>query len=456
MIGTLGFVITLGLVFSVRGSALMEQQLRSRLQQIAAVSAQQFNPKPLERIHSKVDMEKPEFRTVVDQLRGIRDSVTNIRFVYIMRKTNDPKMLQFIADADSLATVEQLDKNMNGVVDEEEEGSYPGEAYSIEGIPALHEEAFTRPTVDAEVTYDQWGALISGYAPIRDGSKTIAVLGIDMDAKEFAELRQSIFSPVLFLLFILAAGFMVGYMLIYMWTRRVEEMRHMEEERTGMLRLTSHQLGELLTIFQWSLEDLHNKDLPQGDHDQALHNVETGVRRLRNILDTLRTAARIDAGIFPFKPEPVYLRDCIMETVHGMSFILQKKNHRIVFALNQDIHLNIDRHLTKDVIHELLQNASDFSEPGKEITVSSSIVSGMAIVSVQDKGCGIPKKDLPRIFSKFVRGSNAHLSRPDGYGLGLFIARRIVERMGGEMWVDSDEGKGTMVSFSLPLNSAFS
>lgn len=450
----LGCMVALGIVFYVRGGSLMEQQVRSKLREVAAVAAQQFDGGTLELIQQKEDMEKPEFSQIVRRLQSVRAASPDIRFVYIMRRTDDANTLQFVADADSISTPDQLDHDKSGEVDTDEEASYPGDTYDISDAPALQEEAFLRPTVDEEVTTDQWGTFISGYAPIldRDG-KAVAILGVDMDAKHFLSVSRSIFSPILFLLSFLAALLLAGYAMVFIWMRKNEGQRTMDQERAGILRLTSHQLGELLTIFQWSLEDIKNNEVGEEDRKSAIKNIETGTGRLRHIMGVLRSASRVEAGEFAYKPEWVYLRDVIMDAVRGMDPALKQKKLKVSFNLDGNLRLQLDKHLIDNVLRELLQNAADFSLPGAAITVSCLRHKKNAIVTVQDKGCGIPKQDLPRIFTKFVRGSNAHLSRPDGYGLGLFIAQRIIERAGGDMWIDSLEGEGTTVSFSLPVTA---
>ncbi len=449
------FAVLLGIGFYMRGRTLMEELLKERLRDTAAVAVQQFDPAMIASIKGEASMESAQFRDVVARLRTVRASVPGIQYAYIMRKTSEPGMLEFVADADSLSPDTELDANGNGEVEEDEEASYPGDTYDISDIPALQEEAFLRASVDEDITVDQWGYLISGYAPIvgKDG-RPVAVLGIDMNAAEYLRLSNSIFSPVVFLLLCVMSTLFAGYVLVFMRNRRMEALERMDRERSGVLLLTSHQLGTPLTIFQWSLESIRENVAKGGDPadiGKDLESMETGCGKLKDILGNLRTASRAESGNFPYKPESGYLRNLIVGVVHDLGAQLRHKNQTVTMDLDGNLHLAFDRQLIGDVVRELILNASTFS-PGKSvITVTAKQARGMARVEVTDTGTGISKKDMPRLFQKFMRGDNAHLAQPDGNGMGLFIAQRVIEKAGGKIWAESEPGQGTCVTFTLPL-----
>ena len=104
-----------------------------------------------------------------------------------------------------------------------------------------------------------------------------------------------------------------------------------------------------------------------------------------------------------------------------------------------------------DVLHSLIHNAMHFSPEGATITVKAAYKKKMVLVQVIDRGAGVPKKDLEKLFTKFARASNATVHHPYGTGLSLYRAKGIVEKGGGKMWIESIEGKGTIVRFTLPV-----
>ncbi len=440
----------IGVLFFVRGQVLMREQLRERLRSTAAAAAMQFDGDAVDSIREEADMETLAFHDVVQRLRAIREDVPDIRYAYIMRKTDDPDIMTFVADADMLRTPGELDVNGNGTVDEDEEPSGFAEEYDVSEMPTLKLSAFTLPSVDKEVTEDRWGKLISGYAPIRAANGVVvATLGLDMDADQYVALSQSIFSPVALLLIALAVV-TIGSAIVLIGSRKqVENMHRIEAERSGLLRLAFHQLGGPLSIIKWSLELLH-EDAPPAAR-QVLTNMDEGVSRLNNILHTLHEADLVHEGKVQYKAEEATLNDIAKGVLEEFAPHAERRKQKISAEYGPGITMKLDRKLIAGVIRELLNNAVDFSFDGGEITVKTSAQDGWAQLDVVDRGCGIPKQDVPRIFSEFERGSNAATYKPDGSGLGLYIVRGIIERAGGTIWVKSREGHGTTVSFRLPI-----
>lgn len=449
-------VVFLGVFFFLHGQSLMKSQLEEKLRNTAAMAAMQFNAPAISRIKGRQSMDTPEFRDIVSRLRRIRGEIPEIRFAYIMRQTENPDELEFVADADSLATPQELDRNMNGIVDTNEEGSYPGDSYDITDIPALRGQAFQAPSVDPEFTHDQWGTLMSAYAPVRDKSgRPVAILGIDMNADDFLALTRSIFSPVAFLLLVIAGSMLTMLIAIFLWRRRSETFRRIEAERSGLMLLTFHQIGGPLTIFRWSTEALleaakHGCEPLQQAVEEYADDMQTGVARLAGILDVLKEASLVEAGTLAYTRQTVPLSGIVDSSVWQLQNDLQSHEQRVDAHVPRDISVTVDPVLIGGVLRELLQNAITFSPKKCVISLTAKRNRNMVTVDIRDTGCGIDTHDLPRLFQKFARGTNAHLHRTDGSGLGLYIAKGIIERAGGEIWMKSKIGEGTTVTFTLP------
>ena len=101
------------------------------------------------------------------------------------------------------------------------------------------------------------------------------------------------------------------------------------------------------------------------------------------------------------------------------------------------------------ILLNLLQNAQKFSAPDSPIQVTAHAQDGTVMVSITDQGIGIAPEDLPRIFDRFYRVE--HIRKAEGTGLGLYITKRLVEAHGGQIWVESEVGKGSTFSFTLPV-----
>lgn len=445
--------------FYLRSRGVIDSLVKDRLRNEAAIAALQFTGEELTAIRTPADMSTPHFGELVWRLNDIRARTPGIRFAYIMRKTPDPLTLEFVVDADALSTSEQLDRNGNGVVDSFEVPGLPGETYSIADMPALRGPAFAGPATDEDITTDQWGYSLSGYAPIRTISgSTMAILGIDMMAEDYAASLQSIFSlQSLFL--VLFGGMVLTAAIVWATVRhRLRILHHLDDERRWLLQLILHQVGTPLTIFKWGAESLREMipHLPAEVAKEATENIlimEDGVSRLQHVAEVLLAADRIQENSMSVTPESVSLKSVVEEMVAGITPQLQNRGQRIQVVLPVDCTLMLDRRLLSGVLRELLDNAMIYSQKNGVIELKVNRTNHHVEVSVTDHGVGVPRDDLPRMFERFSRGSNSGKYDPNGTGMGLYIARGIVERFGGRITAESSEGKGTTVTFALPVAS---
>ncbi len=172
------------------------QRLQDRVLAIASTGALQFKESDIEAVYEPDDMKKSEYANLIATLNLVRRSNPGIQYAYVMRPTNDPANMAFVADADSLNPSEKKDLNGDGVIDDADALSPLGEIYALTEDP-LMEEGLERPT--AGLAVNQWGSFISGYAPIRGQSgQAIAILGVDFFATELDKLSAESFTPIYF------------------------------------------------------------------------------------------------------------------------------------------------------------------------------------------------------------------------------------------------------------------
>jgi hypothetical protein len=196
-------VMTFGLYANNRNLNL--QRMKDKVLAIASTGALQFDAKDIDAVWKPEDVNKPEYANLVATLNRIRRSNTDIQFVYLMRKTNDPMKMAFIADADAIYTNQKKDLNHDGVFNEADEISYPGQLYDDDEYPQINTAL---DTALVGIGTDQWGTFVSSQAPIRDeNGNAVAVIGVDMFASKLDDLSANTFTPVfvfggLFALFI--------------------------------------------------------------------------------------------------------------------------------------------------------------------------------------------------------------------------------------------------------------
>lgn len=438
-----------------RSRSIMQEQLRAELKHAAALSAVSMDGDVIDSFTGPPALFQPAYGDMIRYLRNLRTAFPHIRYAYVMRRTDQPHILAFVGEADTLASDEELDRNGNGVVDPDEEATYPGESYDASDVPALLGPAFEAPVADEEITVDQWGALISGYAPIRrrDGS-VAAVLGLDMTADHYLRLSTTVFSPVALTLLLLGGVLSAVFIQQTVHRRRMEAYAQLEAERSALLDLTTHQLGMPLATFKWWVEILRD----QGDEKNAdaLKELEEGISRMDDIVASLEEASQLRGDLGAYVPTTTNLSSAVRRVLADMDDVIRR--HRATVALDlpaQCPSVMIDRQLFHGVLREILHNAVSYGSEGSTVRLAVRVTDKKHVeIDVTDHGCGIPADDLPYVFDKFRRGSNAAVHRPVGNGLGLFIAQRVMEKAGGSIRIESRLNEGTTVTLRLPVKHA--
>ncbi|MFH1010722.1 MAG: hypothetical protein V1784_05750, partial [bacterium] len=168
-------VLVISLLYR-QSQTVLKERLRERLEAIASTASLQFNPSDIEKIQTEEDLNSDEMKRVLKIMQRVRDNNSDLRYIYIWRKTDTPNILKFVADAEM---IDPIDIDGNGKIEGEEIPPAPGEDYDISETMSVL-EGFDHPFALRDFISDRWGTFLSGYAPIRDESgKAIAILGID-------------------------------------------------------------------------------------------------------------------------------------------------------------------------------------------------------------------------------------------------------------------------------------
>lgn len=443
-----GAVVLLSSVVYQQSHQAMQELLDDALRTSAALAAQQFTGEELDAITGQESMETELFISMVDRLKDIRSYVPNIQFAYIMRRTEDPMVLEFVSDADALSTFEEMDENGNGIIESQEQLSYPGDLYEVHDIPAMQQVAFEGPTVDSEITIDQWGQLISGYAPIYRTDGTVAgIIGLDMDAHDFVTISQNAFSTFAFLT-MLSIGIVIVLLTFYIIIDRRRAARNtINQERSALLALATHQLGGPVSAIRWWVEVM--KDDGICDSGSACGHIETSVEQINDIMQELISVEKQEHGKIIYKREPCKISALIEYAITHVSPKLSQV-HTIDMEVDKTASVTIDMSLIGGVITELLENAMGYCEPGSTVHLSAKKEGNLLVVSVRDEGMGIDPREQQRIFEKLTRGSNAAKYQPNGTGLGLYVVKMIIDKARGSIGLDSTLGEGSTFTIKIP------
>ncbi|OGN99489.1 MAG: hypothetical protein A2Y89_04370 [Chloroflexi bacterium RBG_13_51_18] len=228
------------------------------------------------------------------------------------------------------------------------------------------------------------------------------------------------------------------------------ELRNLQTMRRDLVGNISHELRTPIAGIKAMTETLQDGAI--NDKEAArdfLARIAGEVDRLSQIVAELTQLSRIETGQAELKMEPVNLNALIDEVLAEMSPLAERQRVNLSKELSPSLPLvQADKDRIRQTIINLAHNAIKFNKPAGQVTVATNYDDKSVTVSVADTGIGISKEDLPHVFERFFKVDKARSG--GGSGLGLAIAKHTVQSHGGEIRVQSEEGKGSTFSFSLP------
>lgn len=232
--------------------------------------------------------------------------------------------------------------------------------------------------------------------------------------------------------------------------RDITHFREAEELKSTFISVISHELKTPVALIKGYVGTLRREDASweRAIVKDSLEVIEEEADRLTELIDNLLDASRLQAGVLAINLSDVALDDLIERIVQR--FRTQTTTHNIVMDFPEGFPVILaDEDRISQVISNLLSNSIKYSPEGGVIRITGQILPTQVILCVSDQGPGIAPEDLPHVFDRFYRASEASRTTK-GAGLGLYLARAVVEAHGGRIWVDPKPGDGVRVCFSLP------
>lgn len=391
------------------------------------------------------------------ELQRIRRHTRKLKYIYILRKTNDPNTLEFVADADSLTPDIPVDLNEDGTIDDSDALTYPGDPYDISEFPEFKRDAFVEPFVDPELINDQWGTLLSGTAPIENienlDEPIRYVIGLDLDVSQFQQLKNLALIPfVIFVAFLLLVITTLMFIVKYMWQKQVMQLTEIDRQKDELISIVSHQLASPISSVRWGLQDMIDGDFGALT-DEAKQQLKDQIGTTVNLTDLtalLLDVSRIELGRLKMNKQPLDLNDFYHEIIKVIEPKAKEKDIQFVCTVPTSLpEAMLDKRLTHMTIENLLTNAVKYTPTKGTVELKVELRGKTMTCTVRDTGMGIPKKDQAQIFGKLYRASN--VQSVDGNGFGLYVAKGAIEQQGGKIWFESEEGKGTTFHVELPI-----
>jgi len=235
------------------------------------------------------------------------------------------------------------------------------------------------------------------------------------------------------------------------FNQMAERLDQTEDIRRQLIADVTHELRTPLTTIRGYTEGLMDGILPANVETYSQINSEA--ERLQRLADDLQELSRVEAGAYTIHPVTTSVNSLIELTIERLRHQFQEKGVSISTLLSPRMPpIQIDEDRINQVLLNLVGNALQYTQTGGRIVIRTIIQSGEVQVAVIDTGIGIPPEHLPHIFTRFYRVDKSRSRSGGGTGIGLTIARHLVEAHGGRIWVESaGSNKGSTFTFTLPI-----
>lgn len=251
-------------------------------------------------------------------------------------------------------------------------------------------------------------------------------------------------------------GVMIGAAVVAILALIFRQKQQRLDVRNQFVSMASHQLRTPLTSIKGYISMILDGDAGEINSRQrqflteAFESSERMVRMIADFLDV----SRIDQGRFELSLSCGNLADVLRREIE--SYIKTAQTHQLKVELNispdlENLQIKADFDKLRQVMTNFIDNAIFYSQAGGRIEILLERHGKNLIFRVKDQGIGVPIKQQKKLFSKFYRASNARRQRPDGTGIGLFLAQEIIRAHNGKIIFSSTEGKGSEFGFSLPI-----
>ena len=232
--------------------------------------------------------------------------------------------------------------------------------------------------------------------------------------------------------------------------RDITHFREAEKLKSTFISVISHELKTPVALIKGYVSTLRREDVSWERQvvEESLEVIEEEADRLTELIENLLDASRLQAGALEMNQSDVALE--VLAGRIAKRFQTQTDTHSFVinFPKNFPVIVGDEDRLTQ-VLSNLVSNAIKYSPNGGQILINGRVKQAQVVLCVSDQGTGIAQNDIPYVFDRFYRSEDAS-RQTKGAGLGLFLARAVIEAHGGRIWVDSKPGHGASICFSLP------
>lgn len=232
------------------------------------------------------------------------------------------------------------------------------------------------------------------------------------------------------------------------------QLQRLDEAKNEFISMASHQLRTPLTSIKGYLDMMLEGDLGKISPTQraVLREAFSSSERMVRLINDFLNVSRLQTGKFTIDKQSVDIAQILRDEVSLLKVVADQRSVEMALKIDKKIpSLAVDSEKIRQVMLNMIDNAIYYSSPHKKVVIALKSSGKMIEFSVKDSGIGVPKSEQANLFGKFFRGTNAKKRRPDGTGVGLFLAKKVILSHDGEMIFESEEGKGSTFGFRLPV-----
>lgn len=238
----------------------------------------------------------------------------------------------------------------------------------------------------------------------------------------------------------------------------ITKQRELDELKANFVASVTHELRTPLVAMDKSIALILNKDAGElsGPQEEILTIAQRNLKRLSFLINDLLDLSKLEARKMALSRQASSLEKIILDAAEGLTNWAKTKEIEIIKRIPQGLpDVDVDPNRIIQVFNNLMGNAIKFTPHGGNVTIEARMGSDNSYleVSILDTGIGITKENLPKVFDKFYQIGERSPADVSGTGIGLSIAKEIVELHGGRIWVESEKGKGAKFNFTLPIAS---
>lgn len=230
----------------------------------------------------------------------------------------------------------------------------------------------------------------------------------------------------------------------------IAKLKAVDELKNEFLIITSHNLRTPLTIIKSYIETLESMQ-----HDEKLQQliepIKVSAMRLNGFAEDVLTISTFEAGRNILQPQSTDMQPVLQKIAEDFKTLAKQKQLKFITNIETHAQVNLSSSHFRSALWNLLDNAYKFTSEKGTITLSAKNHDNHIYISVEDTGTGIPEEEMPKLFTKFHRANDLMVYNYEGTGIGLYLAKIIIEQHGGSIAAESTEGKGSTFTIILPV-----